>query len=175
VFRRTVAALALSAGFGAVDARLWHGTNTYWVSNMSSAYLLLAFLVGVLLSRARRSAVLVAGAAATVIALAVFYVLLIHTKDLSTVTAEPRFAHYAVPGVMVGSAFAWLGQRWATRRSWSGPAVLAIALVLEPQAWRQHLGFLPHPATPWHVETAIGLTLALVVTIGELRRRRQIG
>lgn len=172
MLRRSVLLLAAAITFGLVDAALWQRPGSFWVANMSSGYLILAFVAGAVLSRRNAITGAVAGGTAVLVALVAFYASLVDAQLFTGTTASHSFVRYAVPGLVCGPGLGWLGHRWGSRRSWYAPMAIAAAMSLEPAAWRHHLGFQPGGSAQWQVESALGLGLVVVVVFATLRRHR---
>ena len=158
-----------------MDATLWNQTSTFWIANMSAAYLALAFVAGASVARRGAPVALVIAAASTIVALAAFYVWRVETQHLDVPSAQQQFLRYALPGLLCSPAFGWLGHRWAGRRQPLALLPLALALALEDKAWQRHLGFSPGPSTPWHVEIALGISLAAAALVAFAMRRGTTG
>jgi small-conductance mechanosensitive channel len=167
--RRCLAAVVLAGTYGLLDAWLWRADSTFWLANISSGYLLLAFLCGLLTRRSGMAVATFVGALSVPVSLVAFYGSLVHAQKLSTAGAERGFLRYAVPGVLLAGLFGLLGARWASDRAWYGPALLAVALFLEPTAWRHHLGFQP-AGSVWYAEQWLGACLGCAVLVHALRR-----
>jgi hypothetical protein len=171
VYRRLVAVFLASCLFGVVDATLWNGTSTFWIANMSAAYLALALAAGASVARRGAPAAMFIAAASTTVALAAFYAWRVETQHLDVYSAQQQFLRYALPGLICSPVFGWLGHRWAGRRQPLALLPLALALALEHTAWQRHLGFSPGPATPWRVEIALGIGLAVAALLAVAMRR----
>ena len=175
MYRRPIAVFVASCLFGVVDATLWNQTSTFWIANMSAAYLALAFVAGASVARRGAPVALVIAAASTIVALAAFYVWRVETQHLDVPSAQQQFLRYALPGLLCSPAFGWLGHRWAGPRQPLALLPLALALALEHKAWQRHLGFSPGPSTPWHVEIALGISLAAAALVAFAMRRGTTG
>ena len=164
---RWAALLALSAGFGAVDAWCYRQGGLvgagwlHWAANVAAVWLLLAFVCG-WVAGSRLGAVC-AGLVGTWLALWVFY----------RVTGETNWqvaGKWVELGLFSGPVCGWLGHRWARHR-WVG-AVLASAFVLEPVGWRLWMGFLPGYTYPvFGTEVLIGVAVIALV-LGRAGSRR---
>ncbi len=148
------------------DAVAWSSGHAaaFWTANMSSLYLVLAFIAGMAVApspRAGRAAAAVAGAVVPVVALVVFYGVVVHEHHVALVPAEHAVSRYGLGALVLGPVFGMAGVVWVrTRAVWSLGGLGAVML-LEPVAWRVHLGFQPQPVWPWMVEAALGATLGL--------------
>ncbi len=65
-----------------------------------------------------------------------------------------------IGGLVTGSLFGWLGNRWRTDRAWWAAAAVVAALCLEPLA-RVPAGREIRFTAVWAAETAVGLAFAL--------------
>lgn len=159
--------------FGCLDARLYLGRGAgFWVSNVSSVWLLLPFVAGAAATRTRRGAIGL-GTTLTMSAFAAFYgwTVVHHANQFTS-----RDVLFLVGGGVSGPLFGLLGRVWATHRSWVLGLPLVVAFVGEPYAWYRHVGRLPNPHVIWTVEVAVGIGLAgaFIVANRAKRLRRPI-
>lgn len=172
VWRRVVgcalsvgSALLMAAVFGVADLHLsGQGMALFWISNMSAFWLLLPFVAGCF--QRRPLAATLMGLATTLVALTAFYY--VGNASLAQVTSVYRV--YFVGGVVTGPLYGWLGWRWRVSRSLVSGSALAVAFVLEPLAWRLHIGYLPNPGSVWITESLFGVTLTVLVAVLAVRR-----
>jgi len=159
--------------FGCMDARLYLGRGAgFWVSNVSSVWLLLPFVAGAAATRTRRGAIGL-GTTLTMSAFAAFYgwTVVHHAHQFTS-----RDVLFLLGGAVSGPLFGLLGRVWATHRSWVLGLPLVVAFVGEPYAWYRHVGRLPNPHVIWTVEVAVGIGLAgaFIVANRANRLRRPI-
>jgi hypothetical protein len=179
VRRTAVPVLAVLAGafvFGVIDAKLYDRTGgaAFWIANMSSAYLVLAFLAGRVVATWRHGAVLAValGLAVTCLALGSFYAWQVASFHLQPVLAHSELRRYVRDGVFTGPLFGWLGHRWGLRRSWYAGVALVVPLVAERYAWQAHLGFTPTPTWVWGDEQLLGAIVAAFLVVQGVRHLR---
>lgn len=162
----------LAVAFGVVDGVLWSGENStaFWLDNISSCYLLLAFLAGWAIT-ARQAPVWtgpICGLMVTVSALAGFYGWQMHHLSLSTSGVQTGLLRYGAGGVVSGPVFGFLGALWARRRAWYAIATVGVAFLVEPLAWKVHDGFQLMPADVQSVEFTVG---SLILILGAISIR----
>lgn len=167
-------AASLAVAFGVVDGILWSGENqtSFWLGNISSTYLLLGFLAGWVVP-ARQAPVwtgLICGLVVTFLALAGFYGWQLHHLSLSSSGVHTGLLGYGAGGVLSGPVFGLLGSLWARRRSWYAIAVVGVAFLLEPLAWKLRYGFQLMPADVQRVEFTVGSMILIVGAISVHRR-----
>ena len=164
-------AFAGATAFGIADAHLYLGSGAgFWVSNISSVWLLIPFVAGATLVITRRRAALL-GIGLTAVALAAFYGWTALQGANQFTSADLRFLG---GGLFTGPAFGVMGRLWSERRRFLLGVPLGLAFVLEPYAWFRHVGRLPNPHLIWFTEAAFGgmLLLAfLALSVGADRVR----
>jgi hypothetical protein len=160
--------------------------GVFWVSNLSSPWLALAFFAGTSQRTVRGGAL--AGALADIACVVGFYLhfLLLddsagprgHGSALVTRLAD-NFSHWAafispwiVFAVVGGALFGVLGLRWRQRRSMAAGIALGAAFAFEPVAWYVRNGSFESPVVIWLVELMFGL---LVMALMFLYLRRSGG
>lgn len=165
-----------AVAFGVVDALLWgqgdSSSATFWLSNLSSTYLLLAFAAG--LGRSERHGAWTAmllGAVAPVTALAAFYIWQTAQHNMSRYQTVSAFERYAMAAVVVGPLFGLLGRRWSVCRAWYSAAAIVTMLLCEPIAWRTHFGYDPGPSWIWTAERLAGVGAAIWFGLAISRNR----
>ena len=156
----------------------------FWVSNLASPWLAIAFLAGWIQPSWRWAAV--SGALADIAAVVGFYTRLLHLTDNSAPELSPvtplvekvlfnfgswlRFTTpWFVIALIAGLAFGLLGYQWGKNRRNIAVVLLALAFIAEPWAWAVYKGYLPHPYQIWIVETCIGFGILVYVFL--LNRR----
>lgn len=177
-----VLAVIVGFVFGGVDQYLgslrlldlfgqWPST----ASQVSAPWLVLPFAFGCS-QRDGRRAVLV-GLVATQAALFGYFAMTlspfegVHPGTAEVAGLLGTNMQYVVGGLVTGSLYGLLGQRWRTSRSWVSAALVTGALCLEPVA-RVATGRLSPPDTVWDVEVAIGLAAAAAFAAVLVRGRR---
>lgn len=154
--------------FGCLDAHLYlgHGAG-FWVSNVSSAWLLLPFLGGACAVRTRKGGVLL-GLVVTNLAFVAFY------GWTALQSANQFTSHdwlFLLGGAVSGPIFGLLGRLWAEHRFWALGLPLVIACIGEPYAWYRHVGRLPNPHAIWAVEVAVGIVMAVIFIVASRATR----
>lgn len=172
----TVLASCVLAGiFGMLEGLLWSGQSpvSFWLGNISSTYLLLAFLAGWAVAARRAPGWVgpVCGLLVTVVALAAFYGWELHNLSLSGAGVRSGFLRYGAGGIVSGPLFGLLGSLWARHRAWYAIGAVGAAFLLEPLAWRVRSGVQLMPADVRHLEFATGLALLALGLIAIARRR----
>ncbi|MCU1624113.1 MAG: hypothetical protein JWL79_2958 [Frankiales bacterium] len=149
-------AFAGATAFGITDAHLYLGRGAgFWVSNVSSVWLLIPFVAGATLMTTRRSAALL-GLTLTLVALAAFYGWAVVQGANQFTSADLRFLG---GGLFTGPTFGLTGRLWSERRRFFLGVPLGLAFVFEPYAWFRHVGRLPNPHLIWFTEAAFGVML----------------
>jgi MFS family permease len=141
---------------------------------MSSLYLALAFGAGwAVVARGAPTWIAAGvGLAVTYTALTAFYGWEVEHFHLVVATAGLFARRYFAGGLVTGPLFGALGGRWSRRRSWYAAAILAASFILEPSAWRAHLGYQPFPSPDRHAEIGIGVVVLIVAVAESMRRWR---
>lgn len=172
-----VVVLALAACFGAGDQYLGSLSAHPWaaaLSLLSAPWLAVAFVAGATQRRPGKAALL--GLACTLAALTGYGLMALSPIEHAHLTAQSvrgfLFSeHRIVAGAfMTGPLFGWLGNRWRTRRSWSGLLALAAALSLEPLA-HQAAGNAIRIDSVSFAEAAAGIALALYAAASAIAAR----
>lgn len=151
----------------------------FWVSNLSSPWLVLAYLAG--WSQRSRAWAAGTGAMADVACIFGFYgqFLFIDTHPLPGPLSQPtppliRFEynlsgwlHFVSPWIVIailtGAAYGILGYWWGRHRSIAAGALVALPFIAEPWLWRAYSGYYKDPVILWIVEVAVGVTLLVWV------------
>jgi len=164
-------AFAGATVFGIGDAHLYLGQGAgFWVSNVSSVWLLIPFVAGATLVTTRRGAALL-GIGLTFVALGAFYGWTMVQGANQFTSADLRFLG---GGLFTGPAFGLTGRLWSERRRFLLGVPLGLAFVFEPYAWFRHVGRLPNPHLIWFTEAAFGVMLLfafLALSVGADRGR----
>ena len=164
-------AFAGATVFGIGDAHLYLGQGAgFWVSNVSSVWLLIPFVAGATLVTTRRGAALL-GIGLTFVALGAFYGWTMVQGANQFTSADLRFLG---GGLFTGPAFGLTGRLWSERRRFLLGVPLGLAFVFEPYAWFRHVGRLPNPHLIWFTEAAFGVMLLfafLALSVGAVRGR----
>jgi hypothetical protein len=154
-----------------------HVVTTFWVSNLASPWLVLAFLAG----WSQRSQIWAAGtgAMADVASIVGFYgrFLFIDTHPLPGPLSQSTpllirietnlsgWLHFVFPWVLIailaGVAYGLLGYRWGRRRSIVAGALVALPFIAEPWLWRVYAGYVQDPLILWIAEGAVGVALLM--------------
>lgn len=177
-----VAALA-GLAFGAIDQYLGSlrpmvalGPWTASVSQMSTLWLLLPFALGCTQDRTRDAIAI--GLISILGALIGYFAMTLSPVEgvtlrraAATVPGLLRSnAAIVVGGLVTGPLFGLLGHRWRAAGSWTGPAVIAGAFLLEPAA-RALDGQLPGPSWIWVGEAILGACLVTMLAVRGVRGR----
>lgn len=159
--------------------------DVFWVSNLASPWLALAFLAGAW--QHGRVWAAAAGILADVAATAAFYYrfLLI---DPALVAGSPtplmdRVQHnlsgwisFTLPwfgfAVAAGALYGLLGLWWHRRRLLTAGVLLGLPFLLEPWVWPLYVGHTQGPLVYWVVESAVGAALLAWVASRTVIRRR---
>ncbi|MFL6124602.1 DUF6518 family protein [Actinophytocola sp.] len=189
VAKSALLALAAAVG-GAVYGLLTslipspQGTAAFWISNLSSPWLVLAFLAG--WSQRSWLWAAVAGVLADVFAVSGFYFqFLVYDEHggyrgytppplLTLIRSNlSGWLHFVAPwllaALVAGIAYGLLGRWWGARRSVVAGIAVTVPFVFEPLAWFAYYGFWRGPAVLWFGEALVGVGLSLLV-IAVLRR-----
>ncbi len=151
----------------------------FWVSNLSSPWLVLAFLAG--WSQRARLWAAGTGALADVASIVGFYgqFLFIDTHPLPGPLSRStpilirlqynlsQWLHFVAPWILIaivtGAAYGLLGHWWGRRRSLVAGALVALPFIAEPWLWRIRTGYYQDPLILWIVEVAVGVALLVWV------------
>lgn len=160
------------------------GAGEFWVGNFAAPWLVLAFVGGWLLCH--RFWAPAVGAVCDTACVVGFYGHFLFVDEhrirgrgsaIASRVAD-NLAHWLVfiaPWVAValvaGTAFGWLGGRWARSRSTLAGVMLAVPFLVEPWVWSLGLGYNRGSWLPWAAETCIGLVILAWVTV--IRRQRR--
>lgn len=158
-FVRALSITGFAGLFGVVDALAWGSESDvlFWIGNVSSTYLLVAFIAGRMWFRVDRSLMLatVAGMLATPVALATFYGWAIAKDGLYSSSVTAVVGKYLAGGLVTGPIFGFLGGLQVQKRSWLPAAPLGAAFALEPLAWLVHGSARPMPELVIFVELVV--------------------
>jgi hypothetical protein len=161
--------------FGIADAHLPgpQSVRMFWVANLASPWLVLAFLAG----WAQRSLIwaVAAAVAADLTSIAGFYlqVLTVNATRLGLPPSTPHrmllahgvhhwllfIAPWCAVAVIAGIGYGTLGWWWRRSRSIIAGAFLGLPFVAEPWLWPLYTGYYQGPLTLWIIETAVGVVL----------------
>lgn len=194
LLRRCLLLVAFTVGAGLFGRAISlipspHEVTMFWVSNLSSPWLVLAFLAG----RSQQSRLWAAGtgALADVASIVGFYgqFLFIDANPEGPLSrATPvvfrleynlsGWLHFVAPWVLAaivtGAAYGILGHWWGQRRSIVAGALVALPFIAEPWLWRIYLGFYKDPLILWVAEVAIGVALLVWVIRAWADQHRQV-
>lgn len=158
-----------------------HEVTMFWVSNLSSPWLILAFLAG--WSQRSRLWAAGTGALADVASIVGFYGQFLFIDNYYMLTGVERrtgpllirlveynlnhWMHFVAPWVLAaivtGAAYGLLGYWWGRHRSIVAGALVALPFIAEPWLWRIYLGFFKDPLILWVAEVAVGVALLVWV------------
>ncbi|MGZ3583215.1 MAG: hypothetical protein ACXWQR_17085 [Ktedonobacterales bacterium] len=164
----------------------------FWVSNLSSPWLVLAFLAG--WSQRSRLWAAGTGALADVASIVGFYgqfLFIGANPGGPLIRATPlvfplvfwleynlsHWLHFVAPWVLIaivtGAAYGLLGYWWGRHRSIVAGALVALPFIAEPWLWRIYLGYYKGPLILWIAEVALGVALLVwVIRVWATRHRR---
>ena len=156
-----------------------HAVGVFWVSNLSSPWLALAFVAG--WTQRSRTWAAVAGILAGIATVMGFYAgfLLVDGTPGPLGRSTPflaRIAHNVGPwlglishwlafAVVAGLVYGLLGCWWGRSRSLVAGAAVCLPFVFEWSAWSLYGGHLPHPYVVWAVEAVVGATMLAGVIV----------
>jgi len=155
--------------YGVVTSRLPapHSHREFWISNLSTPWLVLPFLAG----RAQRSTTwgFCTGALASIGGILGFYAPGL-ARSWEQGVGLDFYARWLAIAAVTGPLFGALGSWRDGRKSLATGIVIGLAFVFEPWAWTLHLGFLPRPYFLWVIEMASGLVVTSWLVASRLTR-----
>jgi hypothetical protein len=155
--------------------------KVFWVSNLATPWLVLAFLAGWSQRSWIRAAT--AGVIVDVASIIGFYghFLFIDQHPLHLPLNSPtpmwvrleynlnHWLHFIIPWVLIailaGLAYGVLGYWWRRHRSIVAGVLVGLPFVAEPFLWRVYLGYYQDPLILWIIEVAVGVAVLTWVTI----------
>ena len=179
-----VVGLAFGAGdqwLGTIHALNHLGPWAVSISQMAALWVLLPFLFGCSQKRPREAALV--GLTATVAALLGYWAMTVSPMEGVALQSAPSAAAawlggnvaWWVAGVITGPLFGYLGHRWRSGGSWTGPALLSAVFLLEPVV-RRASDRLIGPSWVWVAEFAVGagMVVAFAASAPAHRKRRAL-
>jgi hypothetical protein len=166
--------------------------KVFWVSNLATPWLVLAFLAG----WSQRSWIWAAAAGVMVDVASIigFYgqLLFIDQHPLQMPLNSPTpiwvrleynlngWLHFIMPWVLIailaGVTYGILGYWWRRHRSIAAGALVGLPFIAEPWLWRVYLGYYKDPLILWIFEVAVGVVVLVWVTIAwntfQIRNRK---
>lgn len=165
----------------------------FWVSNLSSPWLVLAFLAG----WSQRSRLWAAGTGvmADVAGIVGFYGQFLFIDNYYMLAGRFRrststplmiqlveynlngWLHFVAPWILIaiatGAAYGLLGRWWGRHRSIVAGALVALPFIAEPLLWRMYVGYYQDPLILWMAEVAVGVALLVwMIRIWATQHRR---
>jgi hypothetical protein len=168
-------------GLGAAHLPSPDAAAVFWVGNLASPWLILAFLAG--WSQRSLSRAAAAGAASDVAAVIGFYSAFLFldqrplparlhqsTSYLARAASNMgQWLGFITPwlaiALLAGLSYGLIGYWWGRSRSVIAGVLVGLPLVLEPLGWTVIAGRLPHPYSIWIVEVILGMALLLWVVV----------
>jgi hypothetical protein len=155
--------------------------KVFWVSNLASPWLVLAFLAG----WSQRSWIWAAAAGVMVDVASIigFYghFLFIDQHPLQMPLNRPTplwvrmeynlsaWIHFITPWILIailaGVTYGILGYWWRRHRSIAAGALVGLPFIAEPWLWRIYVGYYKDPLILWISEVAVGVGVLVWVTI----------